>query len=231
MMILFGKWRKRLLNYRKDNGLKENYDKKMEEQLQSLQGEKKKLLIHSCCGPCSSSVLEYLKDYLDIDVYFYNPNITEKEEYETRLEELKLFIQKIQFPMKVLEGKYEVQKDFLEKIKGLEQEPETGARCKVCYALRMEEAARKAKEEGYDYFTTVLSISPMKNATWINEIGEDLEQKYNMSLLHGDFKKKNRYLRSIQISKEYGMHRQESCGCIFSTLEREPKKKAREKNG
>src|SRR3712207_1408900 len=140
MMILFGKWRKRLLNYRKDNGLKENYDKKMEEQLQSLQGEKKKLLIHSCCGPCSSSVLEYLKDYLDIDVYFYNPNITEKEEYETRLEELKLFIQKIQFPMKVLEGKYEVQKDFLEKIKGLEQEPETGARCKVCYALRMEEA-------------------------------------------------------------------------------------------
>src|SRR3712207_4209049 len=125
---------KRLLNYRKDNGLKENYDKKMEEQLQSLQGEKKKLLIHSCCGPCSSSVLEYLKDYLDIDVYFYNPNITEKDEYETRLEELKLFIQKIQFPMKVLEGKYEVQKDFLEKIKGLEQEPETGARCKVCYA-------------------------------------------------------------------------------------------------
>src|SRR3712207_3229704 len=121
--------------------------------------------------------------------------------------------------MKVLEGKYEVQKDFLEKIKGLEQEPETGARCKVCYALRMEEAARKAKEEGYDYFTTVLSISPMKNATWINEIGEDLEQKYNISFLHGDFKKKNRYLRSIQLSKEYGMYRQEYCGCIFRSEE------------
>ncbi|MDK4491949.1 epoxyqueuosine reductase QueH [Fusobacterium necrophorum] len=188
--------------------MKENYDQKMEEQLKSLQGERKKLLLHSCCGPCSSSVLEYLKDYLEIDVYFYNPNITEREEYETRLEELKLFLKKIEFPMQVLEGKYEVQKDFLEKIKGLEQEPETGARCKICYALRMEEAARKAKEEGYDYFTTVLSISPMKNAAWINEIGESLEQKYGISFLHGDFKKKNRYLRSIQLYREYGMYRQ-----------------------
>ena len=231
MMIHFEKWRKKLLNYRKDNGLKENYDQKMEEQLKSLQGERKKLLLHSCCGPCSSSVLEYLKDYLEIDVYFYNPNITEREEYETRLEELKLFLKKIEFPMQVLEGKYEVQKDFLEKIKGLEQEPETGARCKICYALRMEEAARKAKEEGYDYFTTVLSISPMKNAAWINEIGESLEQKYGISFLHGDFKKKNRYLRSIQFSREYGMYRQEYCGCIFSKLERERKQKEREKNG
>ncbi|KDE62884.1 recombinase [Fusobacterium necrophorum BL] len=230
-MIHFEKWRKKLLNYRKENRLKENYDQKMEEQLKSLQGERKKLLLHSCCGPCSSSVLEYLKDYLEIDVYFYNPNITERKEYETRLEELKVFLKKIEFPMQVLEGKYEVQKDFLEKIKGLEQEPETGARCKICYALRMEEAARKAKEEGYDYFTTVLSISPMKNAAWINEIGENLEQKYGISFLHGDFKKKNRYLRSIQLSKEYGMYRQEYCGCIFSKLERERKQKEREKNG
>ncbi len=231
MMTVFERWQKKSLNCRKEKRLKENYDKKMEEQLKALQGERKKLLIHSCCGPCSSSVLEYLKDYLDIDVYFYNPNITEKEEYETRLEELKIFLDKIQFPMKVVEGEYEVRRDFFEKIKGLEKEPETGARCKVCYELRMEEAARKAKEEGYDYFTTVLSISPMKNATWINEIGEKLEEKYKIPFLHGDFKKKNRYLRSIQLSKEYGMYRQEYCGCIFSKLEREEKLKEREKNG
>lgn len=208
-----------------------NYDQKMEEQLQSLPEEKKKLLIHSCCGPCSSSVLEYLKEYFDIDIYFYNPNITEREEYEDRLEEMKVFLERIGYSMPVLEGTYDVKKDFFEQVKGLEKEPETGERCRACYEIRMRESARKAKEEGYDYFSTVLSISPLKKANWINEIGERLEKEYGVSFLYGDFKKKNRYLRSVELSKEYGLYRQEYCGCIFSKLEQEKKKKERENNG
>lgn len=210
---------------------KVNYDQKMEEELNHLKGERKKLLIHSCCGPCSSSVLEYLKEYFDISVYFYNPNITEQKEYQDRLEELHLFLKKIGYAMPVLEGEYEVQRDFFSVVKGLEAEPETGERCRVCYELRMRETARKAKEEGYDYFSTVLSISPLKKADWINEIGEALEEEYGISFLYGDFKKKNRYLRSIELSKEYGLYRQEYCGCIFSKLEQEKRKKEREQNG
>lgn len=208
-----------------------NYDSKMEEQLQKLQGERKTLLLHACCGPCSSSVLEYLKEHFQIEVYFYNPNITEREEYEARLQELELFLEKIAYNIPVKEGEYEVKRDFFDVIRGLEEEPETGKRCKLCYELRMRETAKKAKEEGYDYFSTVLSISPLKNAAWINEIGEKLQQEYGISFLYGDFKKKNRYLRSIVLSKEYGLYRQEYCGCIFSKLERERKQKEREKNG
>lgn len=210
---------------------KTNYDQRMEEQLKTLGGEKKKLLIHSCCGPCSSSVLEYLKEYFDMTIYFYNPNITEQREYEDRLEEMYTFLENIGYSIPVLRGEYEVQRDFFHQVKGLEKEPEMGERCRVCYELRMREAARKAKEEGYDYFGTVLSISPLKNATWINEIGEALEEKYGVSFLRGDFKKKNRYLRSIELSKEYGLYRQEYCGCIFSKVEQEKKKKEREGNG
>lgn len=210
---------------------KTNYDQRMEEQLKTLGGEKKKLLIHSCCGPCSSSVLEYLKEYFDMTIYFYNPNITEQREYEDRLEEMYTFLENIGYSIPVLRGEYEVQRDFFHQVKGLEKEPEMGERCRVCYELRMREAARKAKEEGYDYFGTVLSISPLKNAAWINEIGEALEEKYGVSFLRGDFKKKNRYLRSIELSKEYGLYRQEYCGCIFSKVEQEKKKKEREGNG
>lgn len=210
---------------------KMNYDQKMEEQLKALQGERKKLLIHSCCGPCSSSVLEYLKEYFDITIYFYNPNITEQREYQDRLREMHSFLERIGYSIPVLQGEYEVQRDFFYQVKGLEKEPETGERCRICYELRMKEAARKAREGGYDYFSTVLTISPLKNAAWINEIGEKLEEKYGVSFLHGDFKKKNRYLRSIELSREYGLYRQEYCGCIFSKLEQEKKKKERKING
>lgn len=213
------------------NQKKVNYDLKMEEQIKGLEGEKKSLLIHSCCGPCSSSVLEYLKEYFETDVYFYNPNITEAEEYEDRLQEMKEFLKKSNYPMEVMEGEYEVKRDFFEKVRGFEGEKEGGERCRICYELRMREAARKAKEEGYDYFSTVLSISPLKNAAWINEIGAKLEEEYGVAFLYGDFKKKNRYLRSIELSKVYNMYRQEYCGCIFSKLEQEKRRKEKEIDG
>lgn len=205
-----------------------NYENKMLEQLKTLHGEKKKLLIHACCGPCSSSVLEYLKEYFNIDIYFYNPNITEVKEYRERLEELHVFLQRIGYSMDVIEGRYNVREDFFKKIKGFEEEPETGKRCRICYEIRMRETVKKAKKEGYDYFATVLSISPLKNATWINEIGEKLEREYEIPFLYADFKKKNRYLRSVELSKEYNLYRQEYCGCIFSKLEQQKKKEERE---
>ena len=209
--------------------MKINYDLKMEEILKevSKNGEKKRLLIHSCCGPCSSSVLEYLKDYFKIDIYFYNPNITMDYEYYARIVEQKEMIEKVNYDMNVIEGIYDPKSDFFSKIKGLENEPEGGARCYSCYDLRIGETAKKAKEEGYDFFSTVLSISPMKNVNYINEIGEKYSKEYNIDFLFADFKKKNRYLRSVQISKELDMYRQEYCGCIFSKVEKE--KRDREK--
>ena len=209
--------------------MKINYDLKMEEILKEVvqSGKKKRLLIHSCCGPCSSSVLEYLKDYFKIDIYFYNPNITMDYEYYARIVEQKEMIEKLNYDMNVIEGIYDPKSDFFYKIKGLENEPEGGARCYSCYDLRIGETAKKAKEEGYDFFSTVLSISPMKNVNYINEIGEKYSKEYNIDFLFADFKKKNRYLRSVQISKELDMYRQEYCGCIFSKVEKE--KRDREK--
>ncbi|MGL6132117.1 MAG: epoxyqueuosine reductase QueH, partial [Fusobacteriaceae bacterium] len=182
-------------------------------------------LIHSCCAPCSCAILEYLKKYLNIDIYFYNPNITEKEEYITRLEEQHTFNTAMNFEMNILEGEYSPGKDFIEKIKGLEGEKEGGPRCYECYKLRMEATAKKAKELDYDYFTTVLSISPLKNSAWINEIGIELENKYGIKFLTGDFKKKSRYLRSVNLSKEHDLYRQDYCGCIYSKVERLQKEK------
>lgn len=209
--------------------MKINYDLKMEDILKNLNGEKKKLLIHSCCGPCSSSVLEYLNNFFKIDIYFYNPNITINYEYYMRMEEQKEMIKKLDYDMQVFEGFYDPKTDFFDKIKGLENEREGGARCYSCYNIRIGETARKAKEEGYDYFTTVLSISPMKNVNYINEIGEKYAKEYKIPFLYADFKKKNRYLRSVQISKELGMYRQEYCGCIFSKIERENYEKEKAK--
>ena len=210
--------------------MKINYDLKMEEILKEIResGERKRLLIHSCCGPCSSSVLEYLKDYFKIDIYFYNPNITFDYEYYARIVEQKEMLEKLEWDMNVIEGMYDPKEDFFKKIKGLENEPEGGARCYSCYDIRIGETAKKAKEEGYDFFTTVLSISPMKNVNYINEIGEKYSKEYEIPFLFADFKKKNRYLRSVQISKELDMYRQEYCGCVFSKVEIEKRDREKE---
>ncbi len=214
--------------------MKINYDLVMEKQLKEIEKNKIKprLLLHSCCAPCSSAILEFLQEYFEITIYFFNPNITFQEEYLKRLEEQKEYHKKRGYQINVIEGRYNPEIDFFQNIKGLENEKEGGRRCHQCYRIRLEETVKKAKEDGYEYFTTVLSISPMKNAQWINEIGEEREKKYEVKFLNGDFKKKSRYLRSIEVSKEYELYRQDYCGCIFSKLEREKiEKEKREKNG
>ena len=204
--------------------IKINYDLEMQKIIDNLQNEenkKPKLLLHSCCAPCSSIVIELLKEYFDITIFYYNPNITEKEEYYKRYEEMLEYIEKRHYHIKVAEGRYNPKEDFFQKVKGLEDRKEGGERCYKCYYLRMEETAKKAVAEEYDYFTTALSISPMKNSTWINEIGDILSKEYGIKYLYGDFKKKGRYQESIKISKEYNLYRQDYCGCIFSKIERE----------
>lgn len=207
--------------------MKINYEILMENQLKEIEktGTKPKLLLHSCCAPCSSAILEFLQNYFDITVYFYNPNITFEEEYYKRLNEQREYHEKREYSIKVIEGKYDPREDFFKQVKGLEDRKEGGERCFKCYTLRMEATAQKAKELGFDYFSTVLSISPLKNAQWINEIGEKLSEKYGIKFLNGDFKKKNRYLRSTEISREYELYRQDYCGCVFSKMEREAKEK------
>ena len=207
--------------------MKINYEILMENQLKEIEktGTKPKLLLHSCCAPCSSAILEFLQNYFDITVYFYNPNITFEEKYYKRLNEQRKKKKKREYSIKVIEGKYDPREDFFKQVKGLEDRKEGGERCFKCYTLRMEATAQKAKELGFDYFSTVLSISPLKNAQWINEIGEELSEKYGIKFLNGDFKKKNRYLRSTEISREYELYRQDYCGCVFSKVEREAKEK------
>ncbi len=191
--------------------------------------EKKKLLLHACCAPCSSYVLEYLEEQYDITVFYYNPNITEKEEYIKRVNEINRFVSEAPFAanVKIIEGEYEPYM-FFEISKGLENEPERGKRCYKCYELRMDKTARFAKEKCYDVFTTTLSISPHKNAKWLNEIGMRLSEKYQVPYLYSDFKKKNGYTRSIQLSKEYNLYRQDYCGCVFSKEESLKRKNASE---
>ena len=207
--------------------MKINYEILMEPQLKEIEktGIKPKLLLHSCCAPCSSAILEFLQNYFDITVYFYNPNITFEEEYYKRLNEQREYHEKRGYSIRVIEGNYDPKEDFFKQVKGLEDRREGGERCFKCYTLRMEATAQKAKELGFDYFSTVLSISPLKNAQWINEIGEKLSEKYGIKFLNGDFKKKNRYLRSTEISREYELYRQDYCGCVFSKMEREVKEK------
>lgn len=207
--------------------MKINYEILMEQQLKEIEktGIKPKLLLHSCCAPCSSAILEFLQNYFDITVYFYNPNITFEEEYYKRLNEQREYHEKRGYSIRVIEGNYDPKEDFFKQVKGLEDRREGGERCFKCYTLRMKATAQKAKELGFDYFSTVLSISPLKNAQWINEIGEKLSEKYGIKFLNGDFKKKNRYLRSTEISREYELYRQDYCGCVFSKMEREAKEK------
>lgn len=188
--------------------------------------EKKTLLIHSCCAPCSSYVLEYLREYFKITVFYYNPNITEQEEYRKRVQEQKDLIEVLnqevgeEKHIQFLEGTYEPQK-FFESVKGLEQCLEGGERCQRCFWLRLRETAVLAQQEAFDYFVTTLTISPLKNAEVINQIGKELEEEYDVKFLPSDFKKKNGYLRSVELSAKYHLYRQDYCGCIYSKAQRE----------
>ncbi|MDO4622143.1 MAG: epoxyqueuosine reductase QueH [Eubacteriales bacterium] len=201
-----------------------NYQKKMEEILEAEQKEGRipHLLLHSCCAPCSSYVLEYLTAHFRITDYFYNPNIAPENEYRKRVEELQRLIDSLPLenPVVMDEGKYDPER-FYAMAKGLEEVPEGGERCFRCYELRLREAAEEAVRVGADYFTTSLSISPLKNAAKLNEIGLALEKEYGVRYLVSDFKKKNGYKRSIELSREYDLYRQNYCGCVFSRKEAE----------
>lgn len=204
-----------------------NYQKELEKVINKIEKNKEvpKLLIHSCCAPCSSYVLEYLSNYFDITIYYYNPNISPIEEFNKRVEEQKRLINVLPLKNKVkfIEGIYDNSK-YEELIKGLEQEKEGGSRCHLCYRLRLEETAKLAKEKCFDYFTTTLSISPYKNSKVLNEIGEQLSNIYDIKYLYSDFKKKDGYKRSIELSNIYGLYRQDYCGCKYSKIQREKEK-------
>lgn len=193
-----------------------NYDFEMEKQISNLK-EGEKLLLHACCAPCSSAVLERIGNFFDITILYYNPNITDEKEYNKRIDEIKRFIKEIKtkYEIKLIEGKYEPNL-FFEMAKGLEKEPERGKRCYRCYELRLEETAKIADKLNINYFCTTLTLSPHKNSNWINEIGERLNEKYKTNYLYSDFKKKNGYKRSIELSKEFDLYRQDYCGCVYS---------------
>ena len=191
-----------------------NYHNEMLEIINNLD-YRPKLLLHSCCGPCSTTVLSFLESFFDIIVYYYNPNIEPIEEYEKRKSEQIRFIKEFnKSSITFLEGLYENDK-FRDCSKGLESESEGGARCVSCFKLRLEETALKAKELNCDYFGTTLTVSPHKNSKIINEIGKHLEEKYKIKFLYSDFKKKDGYKKSIILSKEYNLYRQDYCGCLF----------------
>ncbi len=180
-----------------------------------------RLLLHGCCAPCSSYVLEYLSQYFKITLYFYNPNISTREEYDHRADEVRRLVASLpaKHAIDVVVDDWEPDV-YLTAVRGLEQEPEGGARCRVCFALRLDSAAKLAVQGGYDYFTTTLSISPLKNAALLNELGEAAGKVYGVAHLPSDFKKRGGYLRSVALSKEYDLYRQDFCGCAFSRAER-----------
>ncbi len=196
---------------------KRNYQKELDRIISEneKQGLKKKLLLHVCCAPCSSYCMEYLTKYFEITLLFYNPNMDTLSEYEKRAEELKRLIEEARFPVNVMISDYDPS-EYYDCVKGLENLPEGSERCFRCYKLRLEKAAREAAEKGFDYFTTTLSISPYKNAEKINEIGEMLAEEYGIRHLPSDFKKRNGYKRSIELSHQYDLYRQDYCGCVFS---------------
>lgn len=194
-----------------------NYQLKLDEIINNLNGKTPTLLLHACCAPCSSYVLEYLSKYFKITILYYNPNIYPEEEYQRRLEELKVFLPKRDYPnpISLIEDDYNPL-EYKNAIKGLEELGEKSKRCYMCYKLRLERACKYAVEHDFDYFTTTLSISPYKISSWLNEIGEQLEKQYGIKYLYADFKKRNGYKRSLELSKEYNLYRQEYCGCLFS---------------
>ena len=208
--------KKQICNMRRDEQMqKKNYQKELDKKIEQIVSEKKvpRLFLHSCCAPCSSYVLEYLSEYFEITVFYYNPNIFPESEFEKRIHEQKKLIRELpaKHTIHFRAGSYE-----------------GGERCFRGYELRLREAARFAKEGRYDYFTTTLSISPLKNAQKLNEIGERLAGEYGVAYLVSDFKKRNGYKRSTELSKIYGLYRQDYCGCIYSKNQREREKKLRE---
>lgn len=206
-----------------------NYQKELEQILLKEETKGKRLFLHSCCAPCSSYVLFYLRMFFEITVFYYNPNITQQEEYEKRAAEQRRLIavlneERAGFPIHVQEGPYEPE-IFLKASRGLERCPEGGKRCERCFALRLQETARQAGEQGFDYFTTTLTISPLKNARLLNEIGRQAAQKYNAAFLPSDFKKRDGFRQSAVLSRKYGLYRQDYCGCVFSKAERDERKR------
>lgn len=199
-----------------------NYQKILDKEIEKIQKEKEKktLLLHSCCAPCSSYVLEYLSKYFEITDLYYNPNIFLEEEYIYRSNELRRLIDEMpaKIPVKYISCEY-TPEDFNEIAKGREKEKEGGERCFLCYRLRLEKTAQIAMENNFDYFTTTLSISPLKNAEKLNEIGREMSEKYGVKYLYSDFKKRNGYKRSVELSKEYELYRQNFCGCVYSKAE------------
>ena len=223
-----------------------NYQKQLEEVINQNKNYKKKLLLHSCCAPCSSYVLEYLREYFDITVFFYNPNISSGAEYEKRLQEEKKLIEAYNEQVKnsdfkdmnstenagmikILESPYEPM-EFYEAVKGYENSGEGSERCRKCFEVRLQKSAKAAKEGGFDYFTTTLTISPLKNANWLNEIGKCEGEKEGVPFLPSDFKKKDGYKRSIQLSKKFDLYRQDFCGCSFSKAEMELRRAEQKEN-
>lgn len=221
-----------------------NYAKELDEIIDGWKismADRKRVLLHSCCAPCSSYVMEYLREYFDLTVFYYNPNITENREYRKRAEEQKRLIaeynkqvEESRFDgmrstnaarkIKVVEGEYEPE-CFYEIATGLEKCPEGGERCLKCYELRLKKTAKLAADEEFDYFTTTLTISPLKNAQKLNEIGEALACEYGVAFLPSNFKKKNGYKRSVELSGEFGLYRQDYCGCVYSKIERNSMRK------
>lgn len=199
-----------------------NYQTELEKVLKRLPDRHRSLFLHSCCAPCSSYCLEYLRKYFEVTVFYYNPNISFPEEYRHRVEEQKRLIETLnacaaegENRICFVEGAYEPER-FFEMARGLEDCPEGGERCFGCYEMRLLEAAGLAREGGFDFFTTTLSISPLKNAQKLNEIGQRLAAEYGVAYLPSDFKKKGGYQRSVELSREYGLYRQDYCGCVFS---------------
>lgn len=191
-----------------------NYQKKLEE-LVSTFTSKPKLLLHSCCGPCSTEVIDFLKDYFEITIFYYNPNIEPVEEYLHRKKEQIRFLKEYKdAQVAFIDCDYD-NSSFKEIAKGLEHEKEGGARCNKCFYLRMHETAKKAKELGFSYFGTTLTVSPHKNSTIINEIGEYISGYLKINYIYGDFKKNDGYKKSIEFSKIYNLYRQDYCGCLY----------------
>lgn len=212
-------------------GPSRNYAKELERLIQKLQQEGRvpRLLLHACCAPCSSAVLEYLSQYFAITLLYYNPNIAPLEEYQKREAELRRLVSQMKFihPVELLPCQYDGQA-FVQAARGLEGEPEGGKRCEACFRLRLRYAAQEAARMRFDYYTTTLSISPMKNAPLLNQLGEEIGREFGVAHLPSDFKKKDGYKRSVQLSKEYDLYRQDYCGCAFSKAQRQREKEERE---
>ena len=209
-------------------GPSRNYAKELERLIQQ-EGKVPRLLLHACCAPCSSAVLEYLSQYFAITLLYYNPNIAPLEEYKKREAELRRLVSQMKFthPVELLPCQYDGQA-FVQAARGLEGEPEGGKRCEACFRLRLRYAAQEAARLRFDYYTTTLSISPMKNAPLLNQLGEEIGREFGVAHLPSDFKKKDGYKRSVQLSKEYDLYRQDYCGCAFSKAQRQREKEERE---